>query len=68
MKKKIEAPAVVHSSSKEEQMKWFQQTANDVKQKYNTVTNGKGSRNRTNTASKTYRDNWDAIFSKSESK
>lgn len=39
----IEAPAVVHPSSKEGQMDFFKDQARAVKDKYNTVKNGKGS-------------------------
>lgn len=64
MNKPIEAPAVVHGPSKESQMKWFQDSATDVKLKYNTVQNGKGSRNRSNTSSTSYQENYDSIFRK----
>lgn len=40
--KKIEAPAIVHSSTEQGQLDYFRETANKVKDKYNTVTNGKG--------------------------
>lgn len=67
MSKQINAPAIVHGSNKESQMKWFQETANNVKTKYNSVQNGKGSRTRT-VLTEAGRANWDAIFSKKESK
>jgi hypothetical protein len=62
--KPIEAPAVVHGSSEKGQGQWFNETVEKVGRAVRSGTNGKGSKSRTNTNSKTYQQNYDNIFRK----
>jgi hypothetical protein len=55
-----QAPAILEHNAPDA----FTRAANDWKRKSNSVVQGKGSRPRTNTASKVYRANYDAIFHK----
>ena len=68
MSKQIQAPAIVHGDSDKNRTQWFKEAAADWKRKGCSVQGGKGSRSRTDTGNKAWRDGWDAIFGKDKKK
>ena len=61
--KPIQAPAVVHSNSDKGQGEFFRDQAEKWRRS-NSYVGGKGSRPRTYSNSKAWRDGWDEIFGK----